>query len=97
MPSISVLGKFVPNVGTLTRNLARYHDYTNEGNMRSYLFDTNVLNNLLDKIIDPASISRGMRCCITAVQLSELSKTKDSTRRKALLSYFKRLEDVVSI
>ncbi len=65
--------------------------------MKPYLFDTNVLNEFLNREVAPVSIPRGMRCFVTAVQLGELAATKNVNRRTELLRHFEVLEDAVPI
>jgi len=69
----------------------------NRGQMDGFLFDTNALNHFLDRGIAPGAISSGARCCVTAVQFSELQATSSAARRDALWAHFEVLKVAVPI
>ena len=55
-----------------------------------YMLDTNVFNHVLDGRIDAAHLT-GRRLFATHIQLDEIRKTADLTRRQALLSVFSEI------
>jgi len=59
--------------------------------MQSFMFDTNIFNHVLDGGIDLASFVGKARFFATHVQLDELSRTSDQSRRTDLLVVFEKV------
>jgi len=59
--------------------------------MQSFMFDTNIFNRVLDGGIDVAPFVGKARFLATHVQLDELSRTSDQSRRTSLLAVFEKV------
>ena len=62
--------------------------------MRSYMFDTNVFNHLLDGMAELSTFVGRANFYATHVQIDELNRTRDEGRKAALLQVF---EEVTSV
>ena len=58
--------------------------------MNGYMFDTNVLNEILDGKVDPSQFT-GKNCFVTHIQHDEIQATSNPTRRSLLESLFSLL------
>jgi predicted nucleic acid-binding protein len=65
-----------------------------ERRMRSYMFDTNVFNHLLDGMAELSTFVGRANFYATHVQIDELNRTRDEGRKAALLQVF---EEVTSV
>ncbi len=61
---------------------------------KRYMFDTNIFNNILDRKIDLDRFVGRATFYATHIQFDELSNTKDSQRRTALLGLFGEITGV---
>ena len=62
--------------------------------MRSYMFDTNVFNHLLDGMAELSTFVGRANFYATHVQIDELTRTRDEARKAVLLQVF---EEVTSV
>jgi predicted nucleic acid-binding protein len=60
------------------------------------MFDTNALNRLVDRGLGASDLPRGDQFFVTASQIAELTKTREPTRREALLSGMRELEPALT-
>ncbi len=59
--------------------------------MQSFMFDTNIFNHILDGGVDLAPVVGKARFFATHVQLDELNRTRNESRRSSLLGVFEKV------